>query len=639
MINPNNLALVWAKLVIRAQEAHTAFQNDGEDAAFLALERLEHVIYVLKDVREKCQTMTRQLELAVHGDERLSPPSSRTAVPLAMVDPGMISDSAWTGPMEPEPYAVASQQPSHPPASHGVAHGMATPQMSGITEPAMRPGSRSISKRSAVARGRHDAKKEDADVDVNAKSARLHRRLEASHRDARQLSIQSSPGNSASHRSIKKRSLDSMYALPLAGSASSSGVLDASYHANASQGIMTDPVIPEHISPTQMPPTHLGDLDLSLISHMTTGGKSTAAPGGAYPADPLQGAGANAGHLVHASSAVRSESSAVTPVSLETFSKVLPAGQLPLFNLLSSTAASPYLSSTASLDSSAAHPVAVHPEWRRLGSEMRSKVDEVFFEFLARLCTQLDARTTTGESIHAPHSGLPVHASVPPDASGQLLITKADHPRCPINEFCLLVFYPAAFSQAFGDALLKYNFNAENGVTTPHVYWYLHQVLYIDRRREPDLWCVQGMQTNDGAWRFRQVQRRFIGPPPVAIPGRRYEWHPVFTDPRVIHCPAKVTARNTPAWLNWDEAMGTLSGHVPVHLKPSNTASQKRRGSRHDEVGSKDASPSTRPPSSSTASHANLVVELEATYPHFSQMHVYELNNPGLGVRLQTSCF
>ncbi|KAF9526994.1 hypothetical protein CPB83DRAFT_870203 [Crepidotus variabilis] len=186
--------------------------------------------------------------------------------------------------------------------------------------------------------------------------------------------------------------------------------------------------------------------------------------------------------------------------------------------------------------------------------EFRPDVDRIFFEFLNKLCSNLDATCSKGEQIH------------------QTLMAKKMQRLDESPDFRPFKFRILAFTNAFMDELAEQGF-PEDKLPMKKVRNYLWRQQYILRFNEDGkkakskgnhIWSIEAKKSGDGKWEFRPFHRKLAGPPPgVAYAGLRWAWKPHIWDPQISFKKIHVTysSPGLPPWLSWKN--GELSGIPP----------------------------------------------------------------------------
>ncbi|CAA7271555.1 unnamed protein product [Cyclocybe aegerita] len=186
--------------------------------------------------------------------------------------------------------------------------------------------------------------------------------------------------------------------------------------------------------------------------------------------------------------------------------------------------------------------------------EYRADVDRIFFMFLNKLCSNLDATDAKGEQIH------------------QTLMAKKMQRLDESPDFRPFKFRILAFTNAFMEELGKQGY-PEDKIPMKKVRNYLWRQQYILRFNEDGkkakskgnhIWNIEAKKSGDGQWDFRPFHRKLAGTPPgVAYCGLRWSWKPHVWDPQLSFKKVHVTysSPSLPPWLLWRN--GELSGIPP----------------------------------------------------------------------------
>ncbi|KAJ3510287.1 hypothetical protein NLJ89_g4764 [Agrocybe chaxingu] len=186
--------------------------------------------------------------------------------------------------------------------------------------------------------------------------------------------------------------------------------------------------------------------------------------------------------------------------------------------------------------------------------EYRADVDRIFFMFLNKLCSNLDATDAKGEQIH------------------QTLMAKKMQRLDESPDFRPFKFRILAFTNAFMEELGKQGY-PEDKIPMKKVRNYLWRQQYILRFNEDGkkakskgnhIWNIEAKKSGDGQWDFRPFHRKLAGTPPgVAYCGLRWSWKPHVWDPQLSFKKVHVTysSPTLPPWLSWRN--GELSGIPP----------------------------------------------------------------------------
>ncbi|KAH8116818.1 hypothetical protein DFH11DRAFT_1724766 [Phellopilus nigrolimitatus] len=170
--------------------------------------------------------------------------------------------------------------------------------------------------------------------------------------------------------------------------------------------------------------------------------------------------------------------------------------------------------------------------------EYRVVVDRIFFEFLNKVCSNLDATDAKGELIH------------------QTLMAKKMQ---RLDE-----------SPDFRPFKFRYS---EEKIAMKKVRNYLWTQPYISRFNEDGkkakskgnhIWNIDAKKKPEGGWDFRPFHRKLAGSPPsVAYIGLRWSWTPRIWDPQASRANIQVqySSPNLPSWLSWRD--GSLHGTPP----------------------------------------------------------------------------
>ncbi|TFK55132.1 hypothetical protein OE88DRAFT_1732399 [Heliocybe sulcata] len=208
-----------------------------------------------------------------------------------------------------------------------------------------------------------------------------------------------------------------------------------------------------------------------------------------------------------------------------------------------------------------------------LPQEYKADVDRIFFEFLNKICSNLDATDAKGEPIH------------------QTLMAKKMQRLDESPDFRPFKFRIQAFTNAFleeasgqvpnfresrsdhNPQLAKQGYPEEK-IPMKKVRNYLWNQPYISRFNEDGkkakskgnhIWNIDAKKAPDeGGWIFRPFHRRLAGMPPgVAYVGLRWSWTPRIWDPQGsrLSTPVQYSSPWLPSWLSWHDDV--LSGTPP----------------------------------------------------------------------------
>ncbi|KAJ3476268.1 hypothetical protein NLI96_g11276 [Meripilus lineatus] len=187
-------------------------------------------------------------------------------------------------------------------------------------------------------------------------------------------------------------------------------------------------------------------------------------------------------------------------------------------------------------------------------AEYRAEVERIFFEFLIKTCSNLDATDAKGEPIH------------------QTLMAKKMQRLDESPDFRPFKFRIQAFTNAFLEELARQGYPEEK-IPMKKIRNFLWNQPYISRFNEEGkkskskgnhIWHVDAKKT-EGGWMFRPFQRRLAGAPPgVAYVGLRWTWTPRIWDPQAsrTNMPVTYSSQSLPGWLSWKDDV--LSG-IPPH--------------------------------------------------------------------------
>ncbi|KAK7054722.1 hypothetical protein VNI00_003185 [Paramarasmius palmivorus] len=184
--------------------------------------------------------------------------------------------------------------------------------------------------------------------------------------------------------------------------------------------------------------------------------------------------------------------------------------------------------------------------------EYRGEVDRIFFEFLNRICSNLDVTDSKGDPIH------------------QTLMPKKMQRLDESPDFRPFKFRILAFTTAFLEELARQGYPEEK-IPMKKIRNYLWRHPYIQRFNEDGkkakskgnyIWNVEAKKLGEGRWEFRPFQRKLAGTPPgVAYCGLRWHWSPHIWDPQTsfTNVPVHYSSPSLPSWLSWkgEELSGT----------------------------------------------------------------------------------
>ncbi|KAG8743901.1 hypothetical protein FRC10_011191 [Ceratobasidium sp. 414] len=213
-----------------------------------------------------------------------------------------------------------------------------------------------------------------------------------------------------------------------------------------------------------------------------------------------------------------------------------------------------------------------------LPAELKNEVDRVFFKFLNRICSNLEATDSKGEAIH------------------QTLMAKKMARLDELTDFRPFKFRIQAFTNGFLEELANEGYPDEvipmkkavcslscslllqlTHVSTsprpPQIKAYLWNQPYISRFNEDGkkakskgnhIWNIDARKvegTSPVQWTFREFKRKIAGTPPgIAYHGHLWQWAPHVWDPQVsrTNITATFSSPSLPPWLSWKD--GVLSG-------------------------------------------------------------------------------
>ncbi|KIL69891.1 hypothetical protein M378DRAFT_713334 [Amanita muscaria Koide BX008] len=192
--------------------------------------------------------------------------------------------------------------------------------------------------------------------------------------------------------------------------------------------------------------------------------------------------------------------------------------------------------------------------------EYRAEVDRIFFDYLNRICSNLDATDSKGEPIH------------------QTLMAKKMQRLDESPDFRPFKFRIQAFTLAFLEELARQGYPEEK-IPMKKIRNYLWRQPYILRFNEDGkkakskgnhIWNIEAKKAGDGKWEFRPFHRKLSGSPPsVAYCGLKWSWSPRVWDPQASfqNVPVKYSSPSLPSWLSWKDDV--LSGTPPPNAEDS----------------------------------------------------------------------
>ncbi|RXW17337.1 hypothetical protein EST38_g8523 [Candolleomyces aberdarensis] len=166
-------------------------------------------------------------------------------------------------------------------------------------------------------------------------------------------------------------------------------------------------------------------------------------------------------------------------------------------------------------------------------AEYRAEVDRIFFEYLNKICSNLEAKDSKGDHIH------------------QTLMAKKMQRLDESPDFRPFKFRIQAFTTAFLEELARQGYT-EDKIPMKKVRNYLWHQPHILRFNEDGkkakskgnhIWNVEARKLGDNKWEFRPFHRKLAGTPPAAS---------------FQNVPVQYSSPNLPSWLVWKD--DTLSG-------------------------------------------------------------------------------
>ncbi|KAF8710325.1 hypothetical protein RHS03_01804, partial [Rhizoctonia solani] len=208
-----------------------------------------------------------------------------------------------------------------------------------------------------------------------------------------------------------------------------------------------------------------------------------------------------------------------------------------------------------------------------LPPELKSEVDRVFFKFLNRICSNLEATDSKGEAIH------------------QTLMAKKMARLDELPDFRPFKFRIQAFTNGFLEELANEGYPDEV-IPMKKIKSYLWNQPYISRFNEDGkkakskgnhIWNIDARKLDNGGsiqWTFREFRRKIAGTPPgIAYHGHLWQWTPHVWDPQLSRASitASFSSPSLPAWLSWnDNILSGIPGpdavntDITVHAKVLN---------------------------------------------------------------------
>ncbi|KAG9098493.1 hypothetical protein FRC06_006342 [Ceratobasidium sp. 370] len=189
-----------------------------------------------------------------------------------------------------------------------------------------------------------------------------------------------------------------------------------------------------------------------------------------------------------------------------------------------------------------------------LPAELKHEVDRVFFKFLNKICSNLEATDSKGEAIH------------------QTLMAKKMARLDELPDFRPFKFRIQAFTNGFLEELANEGYPDEV-IPMKKIKSYLWNQPYISRFNEDGkkakskgnhIWNIDARKVEGSSpvqWTFREFKRKIAGTPPgIAYHGHLWQWAPHVWDPQVsrTNITATFSSPSLPPWLSWKD--GVLSG-------------------------------------------------------------------------------
>ncbi|KAJ1309568.1 hypothetical protein OPQ81_006341 [Rhizoctonia solani] len=208
-----------------------------------------------------------------------------------------------------------------------------------------------------------------------------------------------------------------------------------------------------------------------------------------------------------------------------------------------------------------------------LPPELKSEVDRVFFKFLNKICSNLEATDSKGEAIH------------------QTLMAKKMARLDELPDFRPFKFRIQAFTNGFLEELASEGYPDEI-IPMKKIKSYLWNQPFISRFNEDGkkakskgnhIWNIDARKIDEGGsirWTFREFKRKIAGTPPgIAYHGHHWQWAPHVWDPQLsrANITASFSSPSLPSWLSWND--NVLSGtpgpdavntDITVHAKVLN---------------------------------------------------------------------
>ncbi|KAJ1928953.1 hypothetical protein IWQ60_001594 [Tieghemiomyces parasiticus] len=179
-----------------------------------------------------------------------------------------------------------------------------------------------------------------------------------------------------------------------------------------------------------------------------------------------------------------------------------------------------------------------------LPPEQEQRLSEVFFSFLQRICSDLGATDSRGETIH------------------QTLMAKKMLKLEQTTDFRPFRFRIMSFTNAFHEEVRRLGID-EDGIPTRHVKQFLQTHPYISRFNDDGnkskskgnhVLNVEARKMPTGCWEFKEFKRYIMPPhPKPAVIGMQFEWTPKIWDPQLQAPKAFIQSPWLPNWLKWED--------------------------------------------------------------------------------------
>ncbi|WVF67101.1 hypothetical protein IAT40_001846 [Kwoniella sp. CBS 6097] len=203
-----------------------------------------------------------------------------------------------------------------------------------------------------------------------------------------------------------------------------------------------------------------------------------------------------------------------------------------------------------------------------ISEDIRRQLDQIFEEFLNKICSDLEAVDSKGEKLH------------------QVLMPKKMQRLDESTDYRPFKFRIQAFTNAFTEELQRRGITEET-MSVKKIKTYLWKQDLISRFN-PDgkkakskgnhIWNVDAKKLPSGGWVFRPFKRRIIGQPNAfALVNQMYEWEPRIWDPQAASDTIKPVFDSPPGtlppWLRWEEGTKLVgvpdqpSGPIPILVK------------------------------------------------------------------------